>query len=481
MELNPFIGRKHELEKLQALHRKAIPSLVVVKGRRRIGKSRLIREFASHLPRHKLWNFAGLAPQEGMTAQTQRDHFARQLAGFSKLPPLTFHDWSDAFEHLSLHVRAGDIILFDEISWMGAKDPSFVPKLKAWWDRQSIPIIVVFCGSISTWIEENILNSTAFFGRVALTLTLEPLTIPESAHLLRSMGFKGSSYEIYKLLGVLGGIPWYLEQVNSGMTADSIIKQLCFEKDGLLVLEFDRIFHDLFNGKGAVYKKILESLKEGMKTLAEIREDISFGQSGTLSQLMEHLTIAGFVKKQSLWSFKTAKPLKQSLYRICDPYMRFYLRVIEGHRAKIDSGAFIDTALSSLPGFDAHMGLQLEYLLLQNRPLLLKAMGISTSDIICDGPYRQSQTGSAKGCQIDYLVQTATKTLFVCEFKFKRSELGVGIVQEMKEKIKDFKIPRGYAAVPVLFHIGGVAASVEIGGAFYRVIDIGDFIDQKDV
>src|SRR5262249_30756856 len=146
MNIKPFIGRTRELEKLHLLHGKSIPSLVVIKGRRRIGKSRLIEEFASQLPHHQLWNFAGLAPEEGISAQTQRDYFARQLSSFLKIPPLTFHDWSDAFEHLSLHVRKGDIILFDEISWMGAKDPSFIPKLKAWWDKQTIPIIVVFCG-----------------------------------------------------------------------------------------------------------------------------------------------------------------------------------------------------------------------------------------------------------------------------------------------------------------------------------------------
>jgi uncharacterized protein len=476
MSLKPFIGRKQELEKLQALHRKAVPSLIVIKGRRRIGKSRLIAEFASQTPQHKLWNFAGLAPQEGMTAQTQRDYFGRQLASFLKRPSLAFQDWSDAFDHLSLHVHKGDIILLDEISWMGAKDPSFVPKLKAWWDKQNSPIIVVLCGSISTWIEENILKSTAFFGRITLTLTLEPLSIPESTHLLKAMGFQGSAYDTYKLLGVLGGIPWYLEQVSSGTTADNIIKQLCFEKDGLLVLEFDRIFHDLFNGKGATYKKILGSLKEGMKTLAEIRQDLDFAHSGTLSQLMEHLIIAGFVKKQSLWSFKTTKPLKQSLYRICDPYMRFYLKVIETHRAKIDLGAFDESPLAYLPGFDAHMGLQLEYLLLQNRPLLLKSMGITTNNVTCDGPYRQSQTKNAKGCQIDYLVQTSTRNLFVCEFKFKRRELGTEIIQGMQAKIHALKIPKGYATVPILFHIGGVSSSVETDGYFYRIIDITDFL-----
>jgi AAA+ ATPase superfamily predicted ATPase len=478
--MNPksFIGRTRELEKLFTLHKKKIQSLVVVKGRRRIGKSRLISEFAAKLPQNKFWSFAGLAPQEGITAQTQRDYFARQLSSLLKLPPMTFQDWNDAFEHLSLHIQEGDIVLFDEISWMGAKDPTFIPKLKTWWDKQAVSIIGVLCGSVSTWIEENILKNTAFFGRVTLVLTLEPLSILESTQLLRAVGFQGSSHEIYRVLGVLGGVPWYLEQVTSGLTSDTLIKQLCFEKDGLLVLEFDRIFHDLFNGKGAVYKKILNVLKDGMKTLAEIRKDISFPHSGTLSTLMEHLITAGFVKKQSLWSFKTIKPLKQSLYRISDPYLRFYLKVIEPNRSKIDLDAFVDISISQLQGFESHMGLQIEYLLLQNRTLLLNKIGIPANEVVVDGAYRQSSTAHKVGCQIDYLVQTATKNLFICEFKFNSREIGIDIIHQMQSKIKALKIPKGYAAVPVLFHIGGVSSMVEMNDYFYRIIDIGDFLTE---
>lgn len=476
MHLKPFIGRASDLERLLTLHKKTIPSLVVVKGRRRIGKSRLISEFALQVPQSKFWSFAGLAPQEGVTAQTQRDYFARQLASILKLPPMTFQDWNDAFEHLSLHIKEGDIVLFDEISWMGSKDPSIIPKLKAWWDKQTVPIVVVLCGSVSTWIEDNILKNTAFFGRVALVLTLEPLSILESAQLLKAVGFQGSSYEIYRLLGILGGVPWYLEQVSAGFTSDAIIKHLCFEKDGLLVLEFDRIFHDLFNGKGVAYKKILNVLKEGMKTLAEIRQAIEFPHSGTLSALMEHLIIAGFVQKQHLWSFKTIKPLKQSLYRICDPYLRFYLKVIEPNRPKIDLKAFDDAPISQIQGFESHIGLQLEYLLLQNRRMLLEMMGIPANEVISDGSFRQSSTARKDGCQIDYLVQTSTKNLFVCEFKFNRREIGSEIIQHVKQKIKALKTPKGYAAVPVLFHIGGVSSIVETSGYFYRIIDIADFL-----
>ena len=474
-----FIGRQQELSRLQALYRKQCPALAVIKGRRRIGKSRLVAEFCNTHPKQPFWRFAGLAPQDGLSSQTQRDHFAKQLSLMLKLPLMTFLDWSDAFEHLGLHIRPGDIILFDEISWMGSKDPSFIPKLKAWWDKQTIHTLLVFCGSVSTWIEENILKSTAFFGRIHLSLTLDPLSIPESAEFLRKKGIRISAYDTYKLLSILGGIPWYLEQLDPSMTADENIKQLAFEQDGLLVLEFDRIFHDLFNGKGKTYKKIIDKLKDGMKTLSEIRESIHFSDSGTLSQMMENLIIAGFVEKQSLWSFKTAKPLKQSLYRIADPYMRFYLKMIEPNLPKISAGAFQDLSLQTMPGFETHLGLQLEYLLLQNRSLLLQAIGIHKADIVSDGPYRQTQTKTQRGCQVDYLLQTATKNLFVCEFKFKKREIGSEVVKDVQAKISALKIPKGFASVPVLFHLSGVADFVMTSSYFYRIIDVVDFLDRK--
>lgn len=453
MQNSKFIGRKHELERLKILYNKKTPSLVVVNGRRRIGKSRLILEFSKTVTNNTFWSFAGLAPEDDISAQEQRNHFARQLSLILKIPPMTFENWSDAFDHLSLYLKPGDIVLFDEISWMGAKDPSFIPKLKAWWDKQTLHLLFVFCGSVSTWIEENILKSTAFFGRVNLTLSLDPLSIPESSEFLNNLGMQLSSYDKYKLLCIAGGIPWHLEQFNPSLTADENIKQLAFEKNGLLFHEFNRIFHDLFGHKGTIYKKILTALKDGSRTLSEIRQSIKYPHSGTLSKIMEQLIVAGFVTKQSLWSFKTTKPLKQTLYRILDPYMRFYLKVIEPNTNTITNKGFETIPLSTMPGFDSHMGLQIETLLLQNRPLLLQKLGISPIDIVHNGPYRQTKNSSQKGCQIDYLVQTKTNCLFVCEFKFKRSEISSDIIPEMQNKILKLKTPKGFAKVAVLFHI----------------------------
>ncbi len=473
--MKPFVGRDNELRKLEDLSKSGRTCLVVMKGRRRIGKSRLAEEFGKNkvfLP------FSGPSPVEGVTAQNQRDSFARELATLFHLPPFTFMDWSDGFAHLSRHlIKKPTVILFDEISWMGSKDPTFIPKLKIWWDLalQNHPsVILILCGSVSTWIDKNIINSTAFFGRVSLYLELTELSIPQCKKLLHLQNFKGSDLDFFKILSITGGIPWYLEQIQANQNADENIKRLCFEKDGLLVHEFERIFNDLFSSRGEIYKKIITSLSQGMKTSAALQKTLSYSASGTLSQYLKALEICGFISKHPDWSLKTGKPSKLILYRLSDNYLRFYIHYIEPNLMKIEQGLFLESPLSSLPGWEPMLGFQLENLLLKNRFLLYQALGIHAQDIMIDNPYVQKTSGRKKGCQIDYLIQTKSNTLFVCEIKMRRRELGLEVIDAMKTKIASLALPKGFGIAPVLLHLGPISDALLSSRYFYRIIDIAD-------
>ncbi len=474
-----FIGRFRELEKLKDLSPLKRACLVVIKGRRRVGKSSLATEYAQG---KRLLSFSGLAPVDAVTDQDQRDTFAGQFAQNFHLPPLTFIDWSDAFNHLSLHIKKDEptVLLLDEISWMGSKDPTFIPKLKIWWDLygQHFPkLIVILCGSVSSWIEENILNSTAFFGRISLQIDLEELSLPECAELLRKKGFKGSAYDLFKILSITGGVPWYLEQISPEQTADANLLRLAFSKGGIFTLEFDKIFHDLFDSRGTAYRKIVHSLSEGMKDLDTIRKSIKHLKGGYLSEKVQALITSGFVSQHYSWSMKTGRLGKFSLHRLSDNYLRFYIKYIQPNLPKIEKKFYENFSLSQLVGWETMMGFQIENLLLKNRHLLLKALGLNPGDIVADNPYIQRPRSTRqKGCQIDYLIQTHAKNLYLCEFKFTKREIGPEILTEMKEKERRFSAPRGFAKVPVLFHLGSVADSVYESGYFYRIIDITEFL-----
>jgi AAA+ ATPase superfamily predicted ATPase len=472
-----FIGRVEELNLLEKLYRSPRSSMVVIKGRRRVGKSRLVIEFAKN---KTFLSFAGLAPIKEVSAQDQRNIFASQLSILFKLPPFTFSDWFDGFSHLSQHLKdQPTVILFDEISWMGSKDPTFLPKLKIWWDQLSenkTNIILILCGSVSTWIETNIIKSTAFFGRVSLHITLAPFSLSESYQFLKSIGVQASNYDIFRALSIMGGIPWYLENIQSEDTIDENIKRLCFTPNGLLTNEFNLIFHDLFDKRGTVYKDLVLILSEGMRDYSQIRKSMNYPEGGGLTPYLNALIASGYATKHQIWSIKTGKPGAKSLFRLSDNYLRFYLKVIEPLMSKITLNAFKDSAISSIPGWNSIMGVQTENILLSNRQQLFKAIGVHPQDVVMDNPFLQHATKTHEGVQIDYLVQTVTKTLYLCEFKFSRNEIPSQVIKDVERKIAQLVLPKGFSVCPVLFHFNGVSDVVLDARYFYRIIDINDFL-----
>jgi AAA+ ATPase superfamily predicted ATPase len=474
-----FIGRKNELKALNNLLHRQSTSLVVVKGRRRIGKSQLINKFAEG---KTFYQFTGLPPnKKGITAQMQRDEFSRQMGEQFKLSGIKANDWGDLFTLVARYVENEPaVILLDEISWMGSKDKNFLGKLKIVWDThfsKNPNLILVLCGSVSTWIEKNIINSTGFFGRIALKITLEELSLSECNNLLEKSGFKWSSLEKFMILAVTGGIPWYLKLINPKTTAADNIKTLCFSKDGLFVDEYKYIFNDLFGKRKKICGRIVECLSKHPLDQSEIANELGYSNSGALSDYLEDLVISGFIRRDFVWDIRRGNETKISHYRLRDNYLHFYLKYISPHLNKIKKNQLQDIALSSLPGWDSVIGLQFEKIVLNNRHLIYKSLGIRAEDIVADNPYLQRKT--TPGCQIDYLIQTKYKNLILCEIKFSRQQITNSVILEVKSKINSLSIPRGYAICPVLIYIGDLQDSVIDANFFVDCIDFSRFIEQE--
>src|SRR3989338_1462096 len=286
----PFFGRERELSILAELHQSRVASLVVIKGRRRIGKTRLIEEFGKSL---NVLSFVGLPPEEKISAVDQRLHFAHELERQVGQGDVRADDWDNLFEALSLHVARGKVLVtLDEINWMGSKDLTFLAKLKTIWDTKlskNPNLILILSGSMSTWIEENILSSTGFFGRVTLDMTLEELPLPECARFWVPLTEQVSAYEKFKVLSVTGGIPRYLELIQPDLSAEQNIDRLCFRKEGILFNEFDRIFSDLFSRRADSYKKIVMQLMDGSASMEEILKGLSQSASRVISEYLDDL------------------------------------------------------------------------------------------------------------------------------------------------------------------------------------------------
>ena len=320
---------------METLWRKKTSSIVACRGRRRIGKSTLFREFAKRTADRYL-EIEGLPPSEeskiltsDQLNQKQLDNFIDILSGMTGCSDEKVTNWFAAFKRLDEQIdeTCRTVILLDEISWMGQYDADFPGRLRTAWEtlfHRHEKLIVVVCGSVSAWIKDNILGNTGFTGRFSRDYVLGELSLPECVEFWGSARERILSREIFDVLSVTGGVPRYLEEVDPGLSADENIRRMCFLKTGELFKDFNAIFSPLFGAEIVLKKRILLALAEGPLTGAEISRKVGIGRNGRLAAIMRDLTEGGFVADDRGKSPETGLELRVGRYRLRDNYTRFY-------------------------------------------------------------------------------------------------------------------------------------------------------------
>lgn len=473
-----FVGREEHLSDLAALLRKKTPSLVTCRGRRRIGKSTLIHEFAKQARR--LIAIEGLAPRPGLANRDQLQAFSRQLARQSDLPEVTVAGWPEAFELLGSTLRdEWTVILLDEVSWLGGSDPDFPGHLKTAWDtvfKQHPKLVLVLCGSVSTWITGNILKNTGFVGRDSWDIVLDELPLHDCAGFWGAAGDHISAAEKLAFLSVTGGVPKYLEELDPGLSAEENIRRLCFRREGILFREFDQIFSDVFGKRASGYKAIVEALAHGSRSVSEISAAFGKERSGHMSGYLEDLVLSGFLARDTVFNARTGRPMRIQRYRLRDNYARFYLRYIAPRRESIEKGLLHGMSLDQLPEWDSVMGLQFENLVLNNTTSLARRMGLGRTPLLGAAPYFQRRTDRSQGCQIDLLLRTK-HSLYVVEIK-RRKSIGISVVNEVREKVSRLSAGRNVSLRTALVHAGSLAPAVEAEGYFDFIIPFERFLTE---
>lgn len=376
------------------------------------------------------------------------------------------------------------IVTLYEISWIGSKDPDFLGQLKNAWDlwlSKNSKLVFILCGSVSSWIERNILSSTGFVGRISLDLKLGELPLSDAVEFWGGCTQRIAPYELLKLLAVTGGVPRYLEEILPHLSAEDNVRALCFDRRGLLYREFDQIFSDLFSSRASLYADILRTLASQSATLQDIANAIGKVPSSTVAGYLEDLSQAGLVTQDPTWNLRTMRPSSLKKYRLSDNYVRFYLRYIFPQRERIEKGLFDFGSLAELVGWDTVMGLQFENLVMNNANALFDALSIKASDIVLFGPFFQRKTARTRGCQIDLLIQARYRTLFLCELKFSSDKVGMDAVQAMQSKMERLSIPRGWSVRLALVHVNGVSAQVMQSDALDHVVDFSLLLQPRNV
>lgn len=461
--MDGYIGRAEEREEFRRLLQKKTASLATCQGRRRIGKSRFIHECAREAD-HFL-HFMGLPPRKGLGREAQLDAFAGQLASQTKAPKLPVGDWPTAFQLLAsqLPEKGTLVLLLDEISWMATGDADFAGHLKTAWDThfsRRPRLVLVLCGSVSSWIEQNILNNTGFVGRCSWQFRLGPLPLPECARFWGRRGARISAAEKLRLLAVTGGVPRYLEEINPARTAEQNIADLCFNPAGMLFVEFDSIFHDIFTRRAETYREIARTLVTGARTVDQISMELGRARGGSLSAALIDLEQAGFITHDVPFDAETGRGRpRDARYRLSDNYLRFYLKYVEPVKARIAKGLLKKTALESLDAWETILGLQFENLVLANLERVLARIGLDRRLVLNAGPYVQKRTQRREGCQIDLLLRTK-RSLYVFEVKMRR-QIAAGVADEVREKVRRLKLPPGQSVRTGLIYCGELAPGLE--------------------
>lgn len=467
-----FVGRKDILADLETLWRKRTSSIVACRGRRRIGKSTLFREFSRQTADAYI-EIEGLPPSAEMTNQKELDHFAAMLADQTDVEYRSPARWYEAFSMLERAIDDSKktVIMLDEISWMGKYDDTFPGALRSAWEslfHRHDRLILVVCGSVSSWIQKNILNNTGFTGRFSRDYVVPELSLDECAEFWDRKRNRVDDREIFDVLSVTGGVPRYLEEIDPGLSADENIRRLCFFSSGELYKDFDAIFDPELDPSVPLKRQILELLSTGPKSGAELADATGEGRNGRFSDILKELALGGFITDDMGKNPATGKDIRIGTYRLKDNYTRFYLKYIAPHKQEIALGTYKYIALEHLPNWHAIMGLQFENLIVNNAMDVVPHLGLGAAIVESAAPFRN------KHCQIDLLVQTA-RSAYVVEVK-RKQKIDSTVEEEVERKVKALKTRRGVSVRTVLVYDGILEPRVEGTGFFDAIVRAGKLL-----
>lgn len=334
--ISAIISRYQEQQILQTVFDKRQAQFVAMYGRRRIGKTHLIRHFFQN--KGIYFEVTGL----------KNGALKKQLAIFSEAFSKCFYDniaiavphsWADAFRLLTTRIKAHHkkqpfILFFDELSWLATPRGTFLEELDHYWNTEwknieNLKLIV--CGSAAAWMLEKVIQDKGgLHNRLTSKILLQPYTLKQTEEFLIAKKMKLSRKNILDIYMVTGGVPYYLEFLHKSLSVEQNIQQLCFTENAPLKDEFPQIFRSLFDDAQdhVLLIKTIATKRYGL-TREEIIHATKIPSGGNLNKKLNELEAAGFIR--SYTPFENIK--KNKMYRVIDEYSLFYLRWIEPHAA----------------------------------------------------------------------------------------------------------------------------------------------------
>jgi len=439
MALNKIIGRQAECERLEKCMRADQAQLVIVYGRRRVGKTFLINQFFDGRFDFKLTG-AYDEPKE-----IQLRYFLAELNRQSGENYAAVKDWIEAFERLreylaQLPETEKHVVFFDEMPWMDTQRSGFLSAFEWFWNDWGCTqdnLVFVVCGSATSWMVEKIAeNKGGLFNRQTCRLYLQPFSLAETELYLKTRGVDWSRRDIAETYMIMGGIPYYLSLIDPGMAFNANIDNMFFRKRAELWDEFDHLYQTLFSNSEQ-YIRIVEQLSRkrmGM-TRSEISRQTKLPLNGVLTKMLNNLADSGFVRKYAFYGRRS----KETLYQLSDYYSLFYFRFIKDGFGRDEH--FWSNTLDN-PSRRAWAGLTYEQLCKDHILQIKKKLGIA--GVLSDESSwftSRTEEGESSGAQIDLLIDRRDQVVNICEVKFSMNEFQIDkdYDQKLRNKIAVFR------------------------------------------
>ncbi|MEQ1665142.1 MAG: ATP-binding protein, partial [Bdellovibrionales bacterium] len=434
-----FFGRGRELKILNDFNQNRNSFIGVIYGRRRVGKSRFIAEFTKDKPS---FIFEGL---QGESTQNQINHFCEQLARQTNdhlLLKANLPNWNRTFDVLTDYLSKKNkhrktILVLDEIQWMAGHRSQLISLIKYYWDNhwRQFNVDIILCGSIASFMVKKVIKSKALYGRIDVELKLEQLRPDEAAQFLIK---KRSPEEILLYQMIFGRVPKYFENIDPKRSFEVNLNRLCFQSNGIMVNEIDKIFYSQFK-KTSIYFKIVRALLNGPKTLQELSLSLLVSSGGGLKEYLTNLELAQYIGSDSSLDKKINSKYKK--YFLADEYLIFHKKYIEPNLSHIlkNTNRSIFTQLVK-PSWSPWLGLAFERFCLNNAEYLAEKLGFKES-LIGFGPLIQKNPG----LQIDLIFKRSDKVIVICEMKYSKNIIYKEVISEVQTKIDKLRAFKGFA------------------------------------
>jgi len=434
-----IVGRTQQIKKLDMILASEAAEFLVVYGRRRVGKTFLIRE---HFKKQLAFDFSGAY---GVEKHIQIENFfaeylIRTKGRKNSVAPVS---WNEAFRYLAQYLRSlrknrKRVVFIDELPWLDTHKSGFVPALEYFWNQyvsRMDHILLVVCGSANSWIQKKLFKSKGgLYNRVTHRIKLEPFTLAETEKLFVQHRVKLSRYQIIELYMAMGGIPHYLKEIQPGKSSIQSIDEICFSKDGLLHDEFNQLYPSIFT-QAENHLAIINALSKKPQGLTRslLVKSSKLSDGGIISRTLSELVDAGFVSIQ----LPFLKKKKDAIYKLSDFYSLFYYKFIKSNRHS-GPGSWEKISLGS--AYKAWSGYAFENVCFAHIDQIKEALGIR-------GIY--SKTSSWKffgnnelpGAQIDLLINRGDQVINLCEAKFSREPflINKAYAKKLRDRLLIFK------------------------------------------